>query len=89
MRPLKLVLAVLIGTFAVVAVLGGFVVVAAIGVVALLILGIRRLLTGKPAPTVRFERVRPRPAAGRTYAGSDVIDVEATPVAAPPKRLGE
>ena len=89
MRPLKFVLAALIGIFAVVAVLGGFVVVAAIGAVALLILWIRRLLTGKGGPTVRFERVSQRPAAARAYAGGDVIDVEASPVAEPPKRLGE
>lgn len=91
MRPLKLAFAVLIGLVAVVAILSGFVVVAAVGAVALLVLWLSRLLTGKPAFPVRFQRMPARPAPGaspRPFRADDAIDVETTAVKDPPKSIG-
>jgi hypothetical protein len=86
MRILR-ILGVSIVALAVLAALAsGFVVIAAVGAAVALFLFLRRLFTGKPVGSVKFEVHRNRPTgAARRFDGRDAIDIEATP--APEKSL--
>lgn len=88
-RPLKLALAALVAALALLALAAGFVVVAVLGAVALLFLLVRRIITGRPVATVKFQVRRQGRASvsPRKFNGADAIDVEAKPAEAPPKSL--
>lgn len=93
MRTLKALLAALIGLLIIAGLATGFVVVIAVGAVALLILAVQRLITGKPFFNVKFQVRRGPPPSGtvprsRPLRRVDAIDIEATPAAEePPKTL--
>lgn len=88
MRVLKIIGAGLVAVVALLALASGFVVVAALGAVTLLALFLRRIFTGKPMGSVKFEVKRSGPApAARKYDAADVIDIEATPAPPPTKTL--
>ncbi len=88
MRPFKLVLAALVGLLALAALATGFVVVAVIGALAVLILVLRQIFTGKPIVTFKFQVRQQRPAtAPRKFSQGDAIDIDATPARPPPKAL--
>ena len=88
MRPLKLLLATLVALLALVALATGFVVVAVIGALAILILVLRQIFTGKPFVTFKFQVRRQRPVTAPTkFSQGDAIDIKATPARSPPKSL--
>lgn len=93
MRPLKALLAALLGLLIIAGLATGFVVVVAVGAVALLILAVQRLITGKPFFNVKFQvrRGPPQTASAapraRPLRRVDAIDIEATPAEEPPKSL--
>lgn len=93
MRTLKALLAALIGLLIIAGLATGFVVVVAVGAVALLILAVQRLITGKPFFNVKFQvRRGPPPSAAsapraRPLRRVDAIDIEATPADEQPKSI--
>lgn len=92
MRAFKAFLAALLGLLIVAGLATGFVVVVAVGAVALLILAVQRLITGKPFFNVKFQvRRGPPPSAtahrARPLRRVDAIDIEATPASEPPKSI--
>ncbi len=88
MRVLKLIGAGLIAVVALLALASGFVVLVAVAAVVVLALSLRRLFTGKPTGSIKFEVHRSRPVtAARKFDGTEAIDVEATPVAPSAKTL--
>jgi hypothetical protein len=90
MKPLKIILAAIVGLLAVAALAAGFVVVAVIGAIAVVILLLRQIFTGKPFLSFKFQVRRQRPsAAPRKFGRGDAIDIEATPTRPPPKSLEE